>query len=212
MGGGGFAVRGRVAPLLALICAFWAAIPALAGPSSSDAAEAIVPISGRPGEVYMLRGFGDVFSRGLDEMTQALAARGIDAQVVSHTAWRRVLRAILDDRQRYGPRPIVLIGHSLGANAVIEIAEELQQRNIAVQYVATLAATGPDPVPANVQRADNFYFQTHGWGEPLVPGPGFSGTLRNLDFSDDSDVGHFNIDKQPKIQRVLLANIQRYAQ
>ena len=78
--------------------------------------------------------------------------------------------------------------------------------------MATLAATGPDPVPSNVRRIDNFYFATNGWGEPWFPGRGFLGSLRNLDYSDDSDVGHFNIDKQPKIQRELLVNIIRYVQ
>lgn len=196
------------AAALALLMAGGA--PARAG--SSEVASVALAASGRPAEVYMLRGFADVFSRGLDEMTTTLASRGIDAHVVSHTAWRRVLKTILQDRERFGPRPIVLIGHSLGANAVIDIAEELGRRRIPVRYVATLAATGPDPVPSNVQRADNFYFASHGWGEPLVAGAGFAGALRNLDFSDDSDVGHFNIDKQPKIQRELLANIVRYAQ
>jgi pimeloyl-ACP methyl ester carboxylesterase len=205
--------RWRSAASVTLVLTLLAAAVASARAGSSGVGAAPVStVSSRHGEVYMLRGFGDVFSRGLDEMTTTLGERGIDARVVSHTAWRRVLRSILDDRQRFGPRPIVLIGHSLGANAVIAIAEELKQRNISVRYVATLAATGPDPVPSNVERADNFYFATHGWGEPLVPGAGFSGSLRNLDFSDDSDVGHFNIDKQPKIQRELLANIVRYAQ
>ena len=207
--------RWRLAASAALVLTLLLAAiaPGRADPSAAGGAPIdVVALSGRRGEVYMLRGFGDVFSRGLDEMTAALASRGIDAQVASHTAWREVLRSILQDRERFGPRAIVLVGHSLGANAVIDIAEELQRRHIPVQYVVTLAATWPDPVPSNVERIDNFYFATQGWGEPLVPGPGFAGSLRNLDFSDDSDVGHFNIDKQPKIQRELLANIVRYAQ
>jgi len=207
--------RRRLAASAALVLTLLlvAIAPGRADPSAAGGAPIdVVALSGRRGEVYMLRGFGDVFSRGLDEMTATLASRGIDAQVASHTAWRGVLRSILQDRERFGPRAIVLVGHSLGANAVIDIAEELQRRHIPVQYVVTLAATWPDPVPSNVERVDNFYFATQGWGEPLVPGPGFAGSLRNLDFSDDSDVGHFNIDKQPKIQRELLANIVRYAQ
>ena len=164
------------------------------------------------GEVYMLRGFADVFSRGLDAMAETLAARGIDAKVVSHTAWRRVLRAILDDRQRCGPRPIVLIGHSLGANAVIDIAEELKQPRHRRPVRRHLAATGPDPVPSNVRRIDNFYFATHGWGEPLVPGPGFSGSLRNLRLLRRVRCRAFQHRQAAEIQREVLANILRYVQ
>jgi pimeloyl-ACP methyl ester carboxylesterase len=170
----------------------------------------VVPVAGLQGEVYLLRGFADVFSRGLDQIAGSLGADGVEAHVVSHVQWRMVLRDILDDRERLGPRPIVLVGHSLGANAAIQVAEELKKRRISVQYLVTLAATEPDPVPSNVMRADNFYFRTKGWGEPLVPAAGFSGSLRNLDFSNAGGVGHFNIDKQPAIQHELLSNIEHY--
>ena len=106
----------------------------------------------------------------------------------------------------------MLVGHSLGANAVIQIAELLKKEHITVQYMAIFAATGPDPVPSNVRRVDNFYFATHGWGEPLTGARDFSGTLRNRDYSSADGVGHFNIDKQPEIQREVLAKIIRYVQ
>jgi len=135
------------------------------------------------GEVYMLRGFADVFSRGLDEMGADLRLRGVDAQVQGFIGWRGVARQIIADTRRNGRTPVVLIGHSLGANAVIGIAEWLGDAGIVVDYMATFAATAPDPVPANVNRVVNYYFATNGWGEPLVPGRGFAGSLSNRDFS-----------------------------
>ena len=204
----------RSALVLSVLTGCWvmAVQPVRAAPLPDDGRSAppIIEAAADGGEVYLLRGFGDVFSRGLDQLAESLSADGIEAHVVSHGQWRMVLRDILQDRQRSGARPIVLVGHSLGANAAIQIAEELQKRHIAVQYLVTLAATSPDPVPSNVRRADNLYFRTNGWGEPLVPAAGFRGSLRNLDFSNADGVGHFNIDKQPDVQRELLSNIESY--
>ena len=39
----------------------------------------------------------------------------------------------------------------------------------------------------------------------------FAGKLTNRDYSTADGVGHFNIDKQPQIQREVLAKIVRYA-
>ena len=39
----------------------------------------------------------------------------------------------------------------------------------------------------------------------------FAGKLTNRDYSTAAGAGHFNIDKQPQIQREVLAKIVRYA-
>ena len=165
----------------------------------------------RPDSVYLLRGIANMFSLGLDSMASTLVGRGIDAKVMNHSNWARIAQQIIADRKRYGGRPVVLVGHSLGANAAIWIAERLQRANIPVAYIATLAATDPDPVPANVRRVDNYYFKSSGCGVKIVGDDNFSGTLRNRDLSTAEDVGHFNLDDQPAIQRELLTNIARYA-
>jgi len=162
------------------------------------------------GDVYLLRGFGDVFSKGLDEIGKKLNQSGIDAKVIGHGQWQTALKTIVANRKRYGKRPVVLIGHSLGANAAIRIARGLKRENIRVNYMATFAATDPSPVPSNVRRATNYYFAKNGWGEPLRRGNGFRGRLRNIDFSKDKKVGHFNIDEQPKLHRQVIANTRRH--
>jgi len=162
------------------------------------------------GDVYLLRGFGDVFSRGLDEIGIKLNRSGIDAQVIGHSQWQTALKTIVANRNRYGKRPVVLIGHSLGANAAIRIARGLKREKIRVSYMVTFAATDPSPVPSNVRKATNYYFAKDGWGEPLRRGYGFRGRLRNIDFSKDKKVGHFNIDEQPKLHRQVIANTHRH--
>lgn len=168
-----------------------------------------LPAAASWGEVYLLRGFADVFSRGIDEMGAELNALGIAAHVQGHLTWRGVARQIIADTKRNGRIPVVLVGHSLGANAVISIAERLAGEGIAVDYMATFAATAPDPVPGNVRRAVNYYFATNGWGEPLVPGPGFRGSLRNRDFSRSETIGHFNIEKQRPLQAEVVREVLR---
>lgn len=174
------------------------------GPNGKSLAQAA-----EPGEVYLLRGFADVFSRGLDEMGSQLRARGVDARVQGHLGWRGVARAIIANTKSQGREPVILVGHSLGANAVISIAERLADQGIPVDYMAIFAATDPDPVPANVRRVVNYYFETNGWGEPLRPGPGFRGSLVNKDFSRSATVGHFNIDKQRPLQAEVVGEILR---
>jgi len=177
------------------------------GASAQEMAGAIAASAVNRGEVYLLRGFADVFSRGLDEMGAELRTAGVEAHVQSHYTWRSVARDIIADRRNGMSRPVVLVGHSLGANAVISIAEKLAAEGIAVDYMATFAATDPDPVPANVRRVVNYYFATNGWGEPLVAGRGFTGALSNRDFSQSATVGHFNIDKQRPLQAEVVASV-----
>jgi len=162
------------------------------------------------GDVYLLRGFGNVFSRGLDQIGAKLKKRGIDAEVVHHGDWNEVLSTIIANRKKYGRRPVVLIGHSLGANAILRIATALKKKRIKVQYMVTFAATNPVPVPSNVRKLTNYYFATDGWGKKIAKGRGFRGNLKNIDFSNSKTVGHFNIDKQPRLQRQVINNVLRF--
>ncbi|HWK67079.1 MAG TPA: thioesterase domain-containing protein [Rhizobiaceae bacterium] len=167
--------------------------------------------SRQDGDIYLLRGFADVFSRGLDELGRKLEQKGIRVHVIGHAAWEAAAADIARN-QKQGHRPVILIGHSLGANAAILIAKRLRKENIAVQYLVTLAATTPDPVPDNVGKVDNYYFETNGWGEKVVGGAGFHGEIDNKDYSQAHDVGHFNIDKQADIQEQVIRNVLRYIQ
>lgn len=162
-----------------------------------------------PPQVYLLRGFGNVLSRGIDQIGDELKARGVDAHVQGHLTWQSVATRIIADRKRFGPAKVILVGHSLGANGIIGIAEKLEQAGIRVDYLATFAATYPDPLPGNIRHAVNFYFSSNGWGRALVAGNDFRGRLENQDFANRPDVGHFNIEKQPELQTEVVSDIMR---
>jgi thioesterase domain-containing protein len=160
-------------------------------------------------QVYLLRGLANIFSTGLDEIGRRLRLAGVDAHVQSFTAWRSALNKIVADRRKFGPSPVILVGHSLGANAIISLAQALEKNGIRVDYMASFAATSPSPLPANITRVVNFYFSSHSWGAALTKGPGFRGRLENRDLSHYQHVNHFNIEKQGPLQDEVVNGILR---
>jgi hypothetical protein len=156
--------------------------------------------------VILLRGWFGVFSTGLDAIADALNAKGIRAEVVGHLSWKTAADEILRERAGGKTDSIVLVGHSQGANNVIDMARMLEAQNVPVALLVTLAPYRQDPVPANVMRAINYY-QSSGWGAPLAAGPGFRGKLSNVDVAEDTTVSHINIDKSARIQAEIAREI-----
>jgi len=156
--------------------------------------------------VILLRGWFGVFSTGLDAIADALNAKGIHAEVAGHLQWKTAADEIRRERAQGKTDAIVLVGHSQGANNVIDMARVLEAQNVPVALLVTLAPYRQDPVPANVMRAINYY-QSAGWGAPLTAGPGFRGKLSNVDVAEDSTVSHINIDKSARIQAEIAREI-----
>lgn len=156
--------------------------------------------------VILLRGWFGVFSTGLDALADTLKAKGIRAEVLGHLSWKTAADEILRERAEGKTDALVLVGHSQGANNVIDMARMLEARNVPVALLVTLAPYRQDPVPANVLRAVNYY-QSSGWGAPLSAGPGFKGKLSNVDVAEDSTISHVNIDKSARIQADVAREI-----
>ena len=156
--------------------------------------------------VILLRGWFGVFSTGLDALADPLKAKGIRAEVLGHLSWKTAADEILRERAEGKTDALVLVGHSQGANNVIDMARMLEARNVPVALLVTLAPYRQDPVPANVLRAVNYY-QSSGWGAPLSAGPGFKGKLSNVDVAEDSTISHVNIDKSARIQADVAREI-----
>jgi hypothetical protein len=161
--------------------------------------------------VIMLRGWFGVFSTGLDGLSDELKSKGINAVVAGHLYWTTALAEIEKERAAGKYRPIVLIGHSQGANNVIDISRSLQQKNIPVDLVITLAPFLQYPMPNNVLRAVNFY-QSPGWGAPITGEANFHGKIVNINMKDDPTVLHINIDKSPKVHAEIVREILAVSQ
>jgi hypothetical protein len=156
--------------------------------------------------VILLRGWFGVFSTGLDEIADALKAKGIRAEVAGHLYWRTSVDDILRERAEGKTDALVLVGHSQGANNVIDMARMLEAKNVPVALLITLAPYRQNPIPGNVMRAINYY-QSGGWGAPITAGTGFRGRLSNIDVEEDSTVSHINIDKSTRVQVDIVREV-----
>lgn len=159
-----------------------------------------------PAEIYLLRGLFNIYSLGMDSLAAKLQAQGYSPTVTTWDSAPAVAERIIANHQRGDTAHIVLIGHSLGSNAVIQIANQLAQQNIPVDLAVTFDVTEPLTVPANVARFINFY-QRNGFGRPATPAPGFSGEFSNLDLSADSNLNHVTIDESPQLQQFVVNRI-----
>jgi hypothetical protein len=158
--------------------------------------------------VYLLRGFMDIFSTGMDDLGVKLNRSGIRASVHGHGDYPTIADAIIE-RHRQGVREnVVIIGHSLGANACFEMAQHLGRAGITVPLIIAFDPTSPMTVGSNVTRVVNFYSSTNGWGSPIVRGVGFRGTLNNVDLSRRGEIGHTDIDKSPALHAQSIGFIR----
>jgi pimeloyl-ACP methyl ester carboxylesterase len=177
----------------------------------------------RYGNTYLLRGWIGIFSSGIDSLGRKLDHAGVHAHVFQEDQWRDLAAGLVNAYRPVPParrEPLVLIGHSYGADSVVRIAHELAAEGIQVDLLVTLDPVTPPDVPANVRRVHNLY-QSNGpldnlpWlrGIPLKPAADFQGQLRNMDIRVDrrdllvDGLDHFNIEKQPRIHTDVVAEV-----
>lgn len=156
------------------------------------------PQAPRPAQVYLLRGFLNVFSLGMDDLAARLRADGISATVMNH-AEADVVTSRIMTTYNADHGPVVLIGHSLGADAIVDVADALAHYNIPVALLVLFDGTQPHQIPANVATAINYtkHFM-------IAPGPGSRGSVSNVDLSGDASVDHLSIDTVPSLQAQTL--------
>lgn len=158
----------------------------------------------RPGHVYLMRGLFNVFSLGMDELATKLQRAGVKAEAVSYTSWSSLADRITADFRAGNREPIILMGHSYGADTTISLARKLNENRIPVALIVNFDPTAPDRVPPNVHRVINFYVPTD-WGRPVEAGKKFRGSLSNLD--ESNKYGHFEIDKADDLHRKAIAAV-----
>jgi hypothetical protein len=155
------------------------------------------------GHVYLLKGFAGIFSTGLDSLDEQLVRRGIAATVHSHSDYERL--AIEAARlEKNGGGPIIIIGHSLGADAAIYMAEKMKTKGAPVALVVTFGPARGLMAPSNVSQVINYYL-----GSDIIgKGRGFRGTILNINLDAASDINHFNIEKKERLHIKVIARIQ----
>jgi pimeloyl-ACP methyl ester carboxylesterase len=196
------AKRLMMAMALAAAAVMLAGAPSAVAQQSAPAAAA----TASQVQVDLLRGLADIFSRGMDTLADRLNRQGYSAQVYSTHGWQSVARRIADKYSHGHKDIVVLIGHSLGANATFDIARALDKLNISVALIVTFDATVPEAVPKNVVHLVNFY-QQNGFGKKIAPGPGFQGELNNVDLTADTGLSHVTIEKSPRLHAQVMQKI-----
>lgn len=151
------------------------------------------------------------FSTGVDTAMAVVRKQHPTVKTYPHKHWEwdeTVPEIVATYRKT--KRPIVLSGHSMGADAIIDIAHALAKHNIPV---AALFAYDPTPfkacVPSNVQVAvgwrNTFPFQFGGgrieWC--VKPANGSSRSMARYDVPDF----HTNIDDRPDVHRVTAKHV-----
>jgi fermentation-respiration switch protein FrsA (DUF1100 family) len=158
------------------------------------------------GHIYLLRGLAGIFSTGLDTLDEKLLQRGYAATVHGHESYD-ALAAEAARLQKSGKGPIIIIGHSLGADAAIFMAEKMKAAGGRVALVVTFGPTMNLVAPSNVSRVINYYT-----GNTLVTkGPGFKGTISNVNLNAAPDINHLNIEKSNRLQANVISKIQTVA-
>ena len=125
-----------------------------------------------------------------------------------HRTAIRIWKAIADraaaDYKAKKEGPIILIGHSFGADAVMEMADYLGDKGVPVALVVPFDGTQSFPAPGNAARVINFTQRDYAY---MRPGPGFRGSLDNVDVSSDHAIDHLNIDKSAELHARVLREV-----
>jgi pimeloyl-ACP methyl ester carboxylesterase len=158
--------------------------------------------------VYLMRGLLNIFSLGMDQLAAQIARHGIDANVYNHSLEEAVVGEIVQRYQAGDHGPYILVGHSLGADAVMVMAQQLNARDVPVALVVPFDGTGSYAAPRNVACVLNVTQRQYAY---MRPGAGFHGKLQNVDVSADTSIDHFTIDKSPRLQAVALNSVLQAA-
>jgi pimeloyl-ACP methyl ester carboxylesterase len=187
-----------ISPAAVLLILFALFATVLAGSSDAQAA------GRRPGHVYLYRGLLNVFSLGLDSLGSKLEAVGVASSVSNHTLWSSDADNIIAKWQAGNHEPIILMGHSAGADATISLARKLAPYKIPVALIINFDPVSPDPVPSNVKQIVNYYVPA-GWGQAVAPDKSFKGKLANM--NENAITNHFSIDKDDSLHRQAIARV-----
>ena len=105
---------------------------------------------------------------------------------------------------------IVLIGHSLGGDSVIELAADfLAPRRVGLTIQIESIGVGDEVLPANVNRGINYYQVSTGLLEPQGAMNVVGAANINVEvLFDDTSITHTSIDDDPRLHERILEDIR----
>ena len=146
----------------------------------------------------------NVFSLGMDTLAEELNAHGVATTVDNYAHWIGLADQAAANYKAGKEAPIILIGHSLGADAVMEMAAYLGKRNVPVTLLVPFDGTHPSTASPNVARVLNLTQRAYAY---IGREPGFHGSLANVDVSSDPNIGHVTIDKSARLHARVISEV-----
>jgi pimeloyl-ACP methyl ester carboxylesterase len=192
----------------ACLAASVAAKPALAQRAGGTQQMAGVP---NPAEaprarVYLIRGLFDVFSLGMDRLGSHLRRQGHQVRVVAVAGTEALAVEIIARRRANPSESIVVIGHSLGADAAVRIANRVGREGLSpLDLVVTFDPTSRQELRGGARRVVNLFQSNNGWAVPLNRAASFSGQFANEDLAGRGGMNHLNIEKSRELHERVLA-------
>jgi hypothetical protein len=123
----------RLAAMGAAVSVVWSIL----GPNPVSA-EALRPQAKAHAHVYLLRSFMNVFSSGIYDLAANVRSQGIYATVHTHFEWPLLAEQAARNYREGWEDPIIIIGHSSGADAAVSMAYRLAEAGVPTKLIVTL--------------------------------------------------------------------------
>ena len=165
------------------------------------------PTQESTGSVFLLRGLINVFSLGMDDLGRKIEAKGIPVRVTNHSHWKR-FAALLASKYRTDKSvlPVVIVGHSLGADAALQMGNYLAKEGVPVRLVIAFDGVHGGTVVNGVEEIINYY-KANGWGKIIKAQSGYKGDLKNIDLSESTEIDHLNIDRDQNLHKQVVEEV-----
>lgn len=188
-----------------LVGAFLVISTLLAGAAQ---AEPLRARGGSHGQVFILSGLmGELLSPGLEALADKIRRRGIPVTLASHTTYSARAGEASTQWNAGNRGAIIIIGHSFGASAAVQMARELKEKSIPVRLVVSIAPTTDLEIPGNVTSVVNYYQSNAASKGKASHSAEFRGSISNVDLQNSTDVNHFNMVQRDRIHQETMSRV-----
>jgi thioesterase domain-containing protein len=195
------------AALLALVFAPQAlAAPASVAKPAPAATKPAATIT--QGHVYLIRGLGNFLSRGIDTFKSEFDALGVPNTIFNHTRYSEITdQVIASYRKDKNLAPIIIIGHSFGANAAVRMANRLGASGVPVRLLVTFDSVWDNPELGSGNAAEVIDYYKPEFGRAARLAAGFKGPVASTNLAGHADITHDSIDKNAAFHKVVVARV-----
>lgn len=153
-------------------------------------------------------GAGGGPANGMQQLLNAYPPVGGNVVAKARFAHFQQRRAVAFIQRHSPPAEIVLVGHSFGGDATIEVAERLAKVGLSVKAIVQIDSVGigDSVLPANVAKGLNYWQTAAGVFEPEGEHPvrGSTNVHAETHFPLKANITHINIDNNPNLHAEVV--------